>query len=154
MKLRLIAVGRLREPHFRDAAADYALRIERAAPFGFEVIEISPSSAGPDRAPAEESTRIEKALKSGRRVLLLDERGEEHSTARLAAKVEGWMNGSVDVDMVIGGAYGVSDEMRSLADEAWSLSKLTLPHELARVVALEAVYRAVTVIKKTPYHHG
>ena len=153
MRLRLIAAGRLREEYYRAAAGDYGSRIDRAAPFNFEVLEVAPSSAGLGGAPAEESARIDKALKPGRRVVLLDERGRECSTAELAAKVEGWMNSATDVDMVIGGAYGVTGDLRRRADETWSLSKLTLPHELARVVALEAIYRAVTVIKKTPYHH-
>ena len=152
MKLRLVAVGRLRQGFAREAASEYASRIERLVPL--ETVAVAASSAGADRAPAEESSRLVKSLlRKGARMVLLDERGEQSSTAELAERIQGWMNSSVDVDIVVGGAYGVEEALRGRADEVWSLSRLTLPHELARVVALEAVYRALTIVKNLPYHH-
>jgi len=136
----------------REAASDYADRASRILPI--EVVEVPASAGGSERAPAEESERITRKLRKNARVVLLDERGRQLSTARLAERIEGWMNTSVDVDLVVGGAHGVTEALRESADELWALSELTLPHELARVVALEAVYRALTVIKNLPYHHG
>jgi len=152
VKLRLLATGRLKQAPMREAAADYGARIARMLPF--ETVEVPASAGGEADAPSDESGRVAKKLRKGARVVLLDERGKQLSTLELAGRMEGWMGGSVDVDLVIGGAYGVTDELRRRADEMWSLSALTLPHELARVVTLEAVYRALTVVRGMPYHHG
>lgn len=151
MKLRLLAAGRLRQAPMREAASDYADRISRILPI--EVVEVPASAGGEGRAPAEESERITRKLRRGARVVLLDERGRQFSTAQLSKRIEGWMNSSVDVDLIVGGAHGVTDALRERADDLWALSELTLPHELARVIALEAVYRALTVIRNLPYHH-
>ena len=152
MRLRLIAVGRLKKSFFRDAAAEYSSRIARLVPF--EGVEVPASSAGEAAAPAEEGGRIRKALADGRHVILFDERGTVLSTAEFANHLSKWMYSSRDVDLVVGGAYGVDAETRASADEMWALSRLTLPHELARVVLLEAVYRALTIVQGRPYHHA
>ena len=152
MKLRVLAVGRLRQGFAREGVGEYADRIQRLIPF--EMVEVPSSSAGEKLAPADECARLAKAARRGARLVLFDERGRQLSTADMARSIDSWMNSSTDVDLVIGGAWGVTPAFRQAADEMWALSGLTMPHELARVLALEAAYRALTVIRGLPYHHG
>jgi 23S rRNA (pseudouridine1915-N3)-methyltransferase len=84
--------------------------------------------------------------------VLLDERGTEETSAALARRVARWLERGQDVALVVGGSDGLSDAVRARADEVLALSRMTLPHRLARVVLLEQLYRAMTILRGEPYH--
>jgi 23S rRNA (pseudouridine1915-N3)-methyltransferase len=100
----------------------------------------------------KESQRILEAIPTGSMTLLLDIKGREWSSPELADEVRRWENNSVkEVAIVIGGAEGVSAEVTARAQKRWRLSHLTLTHEMARVVAVEQLYRAYTINRGLPY---
>lgn len=99
-----------------------------------------------------ESEQILARLAAGERLVLLDERGKQMNSPTLAGKLADWQNDGRDVCFAIGGPDGVSDECRQRADFVWSLSKLTLPHGLARVLLTEQLYRAWSLLCGHPYH--
>lgn len=102
----------------------------------------------------EEGEKILAKLNKGEQVVLLDERGKQLSSELLATKLADWQGDSRDLCFVIGGPDGVSDACRQRADFVWSLSKLTLPHGLARVLFFEQLYRAWSLQAGHPYHRA
>ncbi|MBX3441777.1 MAG: 23S rRNA (pseudouridine(1915)-N(3))-methyltransferase RlmH [Planctomyces sp.] len=99
-----------------------------------------------------EADRIRARLPTGATLIALDERGVQRSTRELAERLAEWQRTGEQVAFVIGGPDGLHDEVRSAARELWSLSRMTLPHGLARLVLLEQVYRACTLLEGHPYH--
>jgi 23S rRNA (pseudouridine1915-N3)-methyltransferase len=152
MKLRVVAVGKDRSGLFAPAVDEYAKRLARYAKF--ELVEVSEAKrhAGTPRAKEEEGETLLARLGKGERVVLLDERGDEPTSVELAARVGKWMERGQDVALVIGGSDGHSEAIRARAQETLSLSRMTLAHRLARVVLLEQLYRAFTILKGEPYH--
>ncbi len=129
MRLRLIWVGKTKNAHVAALADDYVRRLSR-----FCRVEV---------------TELREATGGG---VLLDVAGREFDSHELAARVGAWQNAATkEVAFVIGGHLGVSDEIRGRADLRWSLSRLTLTHELARVVVAEQLYRAFTILRGLPY---
>jgi len=99
-----------------------------------------------------ECNRIRTAIPIGSRVIVLDEHGMQWTTTQLAHTIQNWMREGGNTAFIIGGADGLHHEIKSSAHEAFSLSKLTFPHGLARVILIEQLYRAVSLIKNHPYH--
>lgn len=135
------------------ACAEYTKRMPRE--MVVEIVEIKPDkrAAGKNAVQVREteSKRITEA--AGRDYLIaLDEHGQEVTTLQLANRMTNWMGGGRDVALVIGGADGLHADIKARADWLWSLSKLTLPHGMARVLLAEQLYRAHSVIKNHPYH--
>ncbi len=152
MRLRLIWIGKTRNGHLRALVEDYLKRLSRFA--RCEVTELRESGASDERiCLEEEGKRIVGALASDALAVLLDVRGRTvWSSEELAAQIEEWQVGSAkEVAFVVGGHLGVSGEVRKRAQASWSLSRLTLTHEMARVVLVEQLYRAHTIIKGLPY---
>ena len=152
MRLRFIWVGKTRNEHLRALAGDYLKRLSRFA--RCEVVEVRESGATDERACLEEEgKRITGALASDALAVLLDVSGTTRwSSEALAAQVEAWQTRSVrEAAFVVGGHLGVSDEVRARAEVRWSLSPLTLTHEMARVVLAEQLYRAYTIVRGVPY---
>jgi 23S rRNA (pseudouridine1915-N3)-methyltransferase len=152
MRLRLVWVGKTRNGHLRGLAEEYLKRLSRFV--RCEVAELRESAAADPRACVEEeSKRILGALASDALTVLLDVGGPvEWSSEELAARIEEWQARSVkEVAFVVGGHLGVGEEVRRRADVRWSLSRLTLTHEMARVVLAEQLYRAYTIMKGMPY---
>jgi 23S rRNA (pseudouridine1915-N3)-methyltransferase len=152
MRLRLIWVGKTRDAHLRALAAEYLKRLSRFV--RCEVTELRESGAEDPRACLdEEGKRITGALASDALTILLDVSGTtQWSSEELAAQVETWEGRSVkEVAFVLGGHLGVSEEVRRRAQVRWSLSRLTLTHEMARVVLTEQLYRAYTIARGLPY---
>jgi len=121
-----------------------------------DLVELKPEERGGgrdvERAKAAESERVLQALPAAATLLALDERGKAWTTRELAARLAGWQMEGRDVAFVIGGADGLADAVKRDADVMWSLSPLTLPHGLVRVVLAEQLYRACTILKNHPYH--
>lgn len=150
MKLRFIWPGKTRDEHLRALLAEYLKRLQRFV--RCEVIETR-DFRGSDRASIEkESAALLAAVSDGNLMLLLDVTGREWNSHELAEQVRRWENDSVkEIAIVIGGQDGVSAEVEQRAQKKWRLSRLTLTHEMARVLAVEQIYRAYTINRGMPY---
>ncbi len=152
MRLRLIWVGKTKNEHVRALLTDYLQRLGRFV--RCEVMELRESAGADDRVVVEEeSKRIAGALRADSVTVLLDVEGRrEWSSQELAAQVESWqLEGKKEIAFIIGGHLGVAPELKAKADMRWSLSRLTLTHEMARVVLVEQLYRAYTILHGLPY---
>ena len=152
MLFRLIWIGKTKNDHLRALIDDYLGRVKRYV--RCEVAELRESPLAAERQGIEdEGKRIIGALRSDALTILLDVDGRGWSSTELASEIEKWQNGGRrEVAFVIGGHNGVSKEVGGRADLRWSLSRLTLTHEMARVVLVEQLYRAYTIIHGLPYH--
>lgn len=135
------------------ACAEYTKRMPRE--MTVEIVEIKPDkrAAGKNSAQVQEveGKRIIEA--AGRDYLIaLDEHGQEVNTLQLADRMKNWLSGGRDVALVVGGTDGLHADIKARADWLWSLSKLTLPHGMVRVLLAEQLYRAHSVINNHPYH--
>jgi len=156
MKTRVISVGKLSLPFLRDGVADYAARISRYIPFN--QIELREEKGGkssdPVRLIAGEGSRILGKVPSGAFLVVLDEAGKQLGSEDLADLFRRLMNsGTQDLAWVIGGPYGLSPDVKNRGDLVLSLSSMTLPHQLARLILFEQIYRAMTILRGEPYHH-
>lgn len=155
MKLRLIAVGQRPQGWVAEGFAQYARRLPREMPL--ELIEVPSATRAresPERVREAEARGLLGQVGDRDWVVALDERGKTWSTLALAEKLDDWRMQGRDVTFLIGGAEGLGDACRARADEVLSLSAMTLPHALVRVVLAEQIYRAWTVLSGHPYHRG
>ncbi len=155
MKLRLMAVGQKMPAWVQSGFNEYAQRMPRE--FGLELIEIplGPRGRGADakRAQVQEAGKLMERSRDMHRVVL-DERGTSWSSRDLSRQLAQWMQGGRDVALLVGGPDGHTPEVKSAADQSWSLSNLTLPHALVRVLIAEQLYRAWTLLTNHPYHRS
>lgn len=151
MRLRLIWTGKTRDAHLRALSEDYLKRLAHFV--RCEVIELRESKSNNPAAGIEkDSKRISDALHEGTVVVLLDPEGMQWTSLQLAEQMQRWNSeGTREVSFIIGGPLGVSKQLATAANKRWSLSRLTLTHEMARVVLLEQLYRAYTIIHGLPY---
>lgn len=152
MKFLVVAVGH-RMPAWVDAAfSEYSGRMPREA--RVELVAVKPAARGAplQRVLEAEAKRILAALPAGCLRVALDERGAPLRTMDLARRVAQWRQEGRDVAFIVGGADGLAESVRKSADLAWSLSPLTLPHGLVRVLLAEQLYRAVSILHNHPYH--
>ena len=149
MRIRFIWPGKTRDERLRSLIAEYLKRLRRFT--RCEVIETR--EGGSDRASTEkESQRLLEAIPDKSLAILLDVKGREWSSTELASELQRWENDSVkEVAIVIGGQDGVNSQVADRAQKRWRLSRLTLTHEMARVVAVEQLYRAYTINRGLPY---
>jgi 23S rRNA (pseudouridine1915-N3)-methyltransferase len=153
LNLHLLAVGKLR-PAYREAADEYVRRLRRFAKLEEREVREAGRAGNPTAQRREETRRLEAAVPEGARVVALTRGGDGWSSAELARQVARWRTESRPLAFVIGGAEGLDQGFVTSAGSRWSLGALTLPHELARVVVLEQLYRAFTILAGTPYHKG
>lgn len=154
MRLHLIAVGN-RMPDWVDAGyAEYAKRLP--ADCALVLHEIAPGKrtkgADLERARHEEGEKMLAALPKGAYVVALEVGGRAWTTQDLAQRLTEWRQGGRDVALLVGGPEGLAEACRARADAEWSLSRLTLPHPLVRIVLAEQIYRAWSIIQGHPYH--
>ena len=152
MKLRLLAIGRDRSGLYAPAVDEYVGRISRYVKFELVELPEARRHAGTPQAKEEEAATILAKLGRGERLVALDERGKEWTSVELARRVGGWVEGGRDVALVIGGSDGLAPAILERAEEKLALSRLTLAHRLARLVLVEQVYRAFTILRGEPYH--
>ena len=154
MRIHLIAIGHRRAGWERDGYLEYARRMP--AELSIELREIAPSKRtkreSRQRHLEDEAKRLIAAIPNGARVVALDERGAAWTTPDLARRIEHWMQDGRALALLIGGADGLAPVCIETAEHRWSLSPLTLPHGLARIVAAEQLYRASTILRRHPYH--
>lgn len=148
MKFTVVAVGKLKEKFWTDACAEYVKRLRPYAPT--QVVEV------PDNNPSREAEAILHVLDgrhSQSHVILLAIDGKQRGSEDLAAHLDKLaLHGTSDMVFVIGGSDGVTDQVRARADETLSFGPITLPHNLARVVLLEQLYRTRKISRGEPYH--
>lgn len=150
MKLRLISVGRDRSGLFEPAVREYAERIRHYAKL--ELLELPESKREGEAGREEEAKAILAKLSARERLWLFDERGLELDSRGFAQLLQKAQNDARDLALCIGGASGHGAAVRERAEKSLSLSRLTFPHRLARVVAAEQLYRAFTLLRGEPYH--
>ncbi len=156
MHIRLLAVGD-RQPSWVDDAFDiYSERYPREWKFRLDTIATvrRNKSKQSSQAMARESEQILAKLSSREQVVLLDERGKQLTSDSLTAKLTEWQQDGRDLCFIIGGPDGVSEACRQRADFRWSLSQLTLPHGMVRVLFAEQLYRAWSLQAGHPYHRA
>lgn len=156
MKFLIFAVGS-KMPKWVEAGFDeYARRMPHEATI--ELMEIKPEKRGEGKKVEQllvaEAARILAALPSKCRIVAMDERGRQWTTAKLADSITGWMRNGGDTAFLVGGADGLDANIKNSADEVLALSAMTLPHSLARILLAEQLYRAVSLINRHPYHRA
>ena len=155
MKYTVIAVGKLKERFWKDACAEYLKRLGGYAKVEVrEVADVDPARAGGvDASRNREGVSILSSISDRAHVILLAIEGKERSSEEFSRRLDDLaLAGKSDIVFVIGGSDGVSDEVRARANETLSFGRITLPHNLARVVLLEQVYRACKISRGEPYH--
>ena len=156
MKLNLLAVGTKMPSWVTDGYQEYAKRMPREC--SLHLHEIAPAKRGKSGSPAqwmrEEGERLLAAIPSNHHVIALDVKGKTWSTEQLADQLKNWQADGRDVSLIVGGPDGLTDECLQRANQRWSLSALTLPHPLVRIVLSEQLYRAWTVLQNHPYHRA
>lgn len=154
MRLRLVMVGRSERGHVADGLEYYLSRIRRMEQLDVKVVPDA-GQGDPAWQRRTESERVLAALKPGDKVVVLDERGKQLTSPAFAGQIGAWRDQGVrDLVFVIGGAYGLNDAVRQRADLVLALSAMVFPHQLVRVLFAEQLYRALSILKGSGYHHG
>lgn len=155
VKFTIVAVGKLKERFWADACAEYLKRLQPYARTQVkEVADVDPARVGGvEAARVKEGSAILAAVPATSHLLLLAIDGKQRSSTGLSQRLDALaLGGTSDISFVIGGSDGVSEAVRSRADETLSFGPITLPHNLARVVLLEQLYRAQRISRGEPYH--
>ena len=154
MKLKLIALGHNQPGWVNDGVTEYAKRFPAEWPF--ELAELKPEKRATNRSTelvlATEAERIRAQIPRQALVVALDERGEQITTRGLADQLSGWSRDAPCATFVIGSADGLDATLKASAQFRLGLSRLTLPHGLARIFLVEQLYRAVSLLSGHPYH--
>ncbi len=156
MRIRIIAVGAKMPKWVDDGVSEYTKRLPATFKLDFVEIALGKRGKGADikRAIAQESRDILAQIPASAKVVALDVLGKSWSTEKLAANLADWQMTSPDVCLLIGGPDGLSTDCLKRADVKWSLSALTMPHPLVRVLLSEQIYRAWTINQNHPYHRS
>lgn len=158
LSVRLICVGKLKETFYRDACAEYEKRLKGYCKT--EIVELPeqrlterPSQAQMDAALAKEADAIRAKIPQGSAVIAMCIEGERQSSEQFAQTLSGWMNGGIShISVLIGGSCGLDEALKRTAQLRLSMSPMTFPHHLARVMVLEQVYRALNIAAGGKYH--
>jgi 23S rRNA (pseudouridine1915-N3)-methyltransferase len=157
MKIKIIAVGKTMPAWVNEAYTDYAKRLTHSE-LKIELFTVKAEKESKNVAiellMKKEYLRIEEHIQKGDIVIALDEHGKAWNTRQLSAELQAWREASQTLCLVIGGANGLAPELKKRSSQCWSLSPLTLPHPLVRVVLIEQLYRAWTVLINHPYHRA
>lgn len=152
--IRFLWVGRLKEPFAAQACEHYMKKLGRFHKFEETVVKDAPGKLPPAEKSANEGRAILERLGPKDLAVCLDEHGREPTSVELAALLTRWIEApGVRPCFIIGGPFGLSDEVKAAAAHTLCLSRMTLPHELARILLLEQLYRAASINRGLPYHH-
>ena len=154
MQLKILAVGTKMPAWVTEACAEYSRRLPRELRIDWQEVPLGKRSRGqaPERAIANESAALLGRINAAERVVALDVRGRPWSTPELARQLADWQMEGRNVTLLVGGPDGLDAACLARADCRWSLSPLTLPHPLVRVLLAEQLYRAWTINQGHPYH--
>ncbi len=154
MRIRLLAVGQKMPDWVTTGYLDYAKRLTDDV--RLELVELPAAkrtkNSDVDKMKTQEGEALLAAIHPNERVIALEVGGKEHSTAKLSELMSDWLQGGKNICLLVGGPDGLSPEVLKRAESLWSLSPLTLPHPLVRIVVAEQLYRAWTLLKGHPYH--
>ena len=145
----------MKDSALRDACNAYASRIRRHGKL--EIVEVRDGGQTDKRAAVarrDERQSLLKAIPDGARIVALTRLGKAEASSQFAKRLGDWRDQGLDIAFVIGGAHGLAEDLLNRADFRLSISHMTLPHELARLVLLEQLYRALTIMRGEPYHKG
>jgi 23S rRNA (pseudouridine1915-N3)-methyltransferase len=154
MRIHLLAVGERMPPWVNQGFREYAARLPAECALSLREIPALRRGRNADlaRIAREEAERMLEAIPRDCLVVALDERGRALTTAELSGRLDEWMHSGRDVALLVGGPEGLDDACRARADLVWSLSSLTFPHPLVRVIVAEQIYRAWSLLRGHPYH--
>ncbi len=156
MAIKVLAVGRNMPNWVDEAFQDYAKRLP--SDYALNLVEIRPEPRGKNenipKIIEREGEKLLDAIPEHHTVIVLDERGTAWNTQQLAKQLKTWREEQLKMCLVIGGPDGLSDACRKRAHSIWSLSPLTLPHPLVRVIIAEQIYRAWSILNNHPYHRA
>ena len=157
LSVNIICVGKLKESYLREAIDEYSKRMRTLCRLSIielpeERVSDNPSAAEIERTITAESDRIMQKLGRGDYVIAMCVEGRNISSEELSKKIEDISMQSSTLDLIIGGSWGLSDELKARADFKLSMGRMTFPHQLCRVMLLEQVYRAFQISKGTKYH--
>ena len=158
MKITIVCAGKLKEKYLRDGIAEYEKRLRPYADLRtIEIIEERmkdrPSPAEKDEVLRREGERLSSQIPQGAYLIVLDVGGEEMSSEKFSARIDHLMlRGESHIAFLIGGPFGLSDELRQRADLRLSFSQFTLPHQLIRLFLMEQIYRSFKISRHEPYH--
>ena len=154
MQIDLIAVGKRMPDWIESGFKEYSKRLPRQ--INFNLIEITPAvrskNNNAENYKLKEEEKILGILSKDSMIIALDEHGRLINSQSLAGQLQNWMEDQLHISFIIGGADGLSKNILKKAHHTWSLSKMTLPHGLVRVMLVEQIYRAWTIINNHPYH--
>ena len=148
--IKIICVGKVKEAYYRDAIEEYLKRLSKYTKV--EIIEVNDLNYDKEKTIREESKLIIDKLNNNDYKILMDIQGEILDSVSLSKKINDLMINNSNITFIIGGSYGVSDELKNLVDYKLSFSILTFPHQLFRVVLLEQIYRSFKIINNEEYH--
>jgi 23S rRNA (pseudouridine1915-N3)-methyltransferase len=152
-RVHIMAVGRLKTPCWRDAAEYYVKRLARGMSLRESLARDADSRLPPAMRKAWEAERLLKMRHPGETLICLDEKGKKHSSVQFADFLGGLFDAGKSPCFVVGGAYGLDQSILQSADVCLSFGCMTFPHELARVLLLEQLYRAENILSGAGYHH-
>ena len=155
MVISIVAVGKLKHTGLRDLCHEYAKRLRGR--LRLEIIEVRAAGRRDENAAGamrHEADSIRRAIPKNARVFCLTRNGPSETSEAFADRLATWKTDGRDVALVVGGAFGLDAALRNEAEATLGLSPMTLPHELARAVLLEQLYRADTILRGEPYHKG
>ena len=156
MRINLICIGKTDDKEIISLIKYYLPRIPKH--WNFELLEIpdvkNAKNLSQEQLKKEEAKLFQNQIESSDLVILLDEKGKQFTSREFSEKIDFWMGSSVKkVNILIGGAYGFSDEIYQRANEKISLSKMTFTHQMIRLFFVEQIYRAATILQGKPYHN-
>lgn len=156
MRINLVCMGKTDDKEITNLVKYYQNRLPKY--WNFEIIEIADvknaKNLSPDLLKKEEAKLFLNLIENSDTVVLLDEKGKQFTSREFASKIDNWMTSSVKkVSIIIGGAYGFSEEMYERANEKMSLSKMTFTHQMIRLFFVEQIYRADQILQGKPYHN-
>jgi 23S rRNA (pseudouridine1915-N3)-methyltransferase len=156
MRINLLCIGKTDDKEITSLISYYLTRLPKH--WNFEIIEIpdikNAKNLSPDLLKKEEAKLFQNYIDRNDWVAILDEKGKQFTSREFSQKIDGWMNSSVKkIHILIGGAYGFSDEIYSRANEKMSLSKMTFTHQMIRLFIVEQLYRADQILQGKPYHN-
>jgi 23S rRNA (pseudouridine1915-N3)-methyltransferase len=156
MEIHLLAIGTRMPAWINDGFADYAKRFSGDCKLVLREIPTPRKSRSEDaqRVKQLEGKQLLAAVPADAYLVALDLQGRQHNTENVAQKLENWFQQYRQVALMVGGADGLSDECLAASRESWSLSNLTFPHALVRVIVAEQIYRAYSLLKNHPYHRA
>ena len=156
MKITILAIGKTNKGFVNQGIEEYLKRLKRYIKTEFNIIPDVKNSKNltSDQLINKEEDLLLNALKTVSDVILLDEKGKERTSVELSQLLQSKMlSGTKELVFVVGGAYGVSEKVKRRASEKMAMSKLTFSHQMIRLIAVEQIYRAMTILKGDPYHH-